>query len=149
LGPDQIEAVSMTISSEATSMGSEGENLQVARRLLASLLSADKDQAIGLITEDFEMSLPVSVSTRPISGIGAFEKYVEAATKVFVDGAVFEEINAVSVRDTVVLEVKVIGRARSGRQYENLYVHWFELEAGKVSRWREHVDTKRAMELLS
>jgi ketosteroid isomerase-like protein len=149
LGPDQIEAVSMTISSEATSMGSEGENLQVARRLLASLLSADKDQAIGLITEDFEMSLPVSVSTRPISGIGAFGKYVEAATKVFVDGAVFEEINAVSVRDTVVLEVKVIGRARSGRQYENRYVHWFELEAGKVSRWREHVDTKRAMELLS
>ena len=139
----------MTISSEATSMGSEGENLQVARRLLASLLSADKDQAIGLITEDFEMSLPVSVSTRPISGIGAFGKYVEAATKVFADGAVFEEINAVSVRDTVVLEVKVIGRARSGRQYENLYVHWFELEAGKVSRWREHVDTKRAMELLS
>ncbi|MAC36176.1 MAG: hypothetical protein CME47_01710 [Halieaceae bacterium] len=139
----------MTISSEATSMGSEGENLQVAKRLLASLLSADKDQAIGLITEDFEMSLPVSVSTRPISGIGAFGKYVEAATKVFVDGAVFEEINAVSVRDTVVLEVKVIGRARSGRQYENLYVHWFELEAGKVSRWREHVDTKRAMELLS
>ena len=139
----------MTISSEATSMGSEGENLQVARRLLASLLSADKDQAIGLITEDFEMSLPVSVSTRPISGIGAFGKYVEAATTVFVDGAVFEEINAVSVRDTVVLEVKVIGRARSGRQYENLYVHWFELEAGKVSRWREHVDTKRAMELLS
>lgn len=139
----------MTISSEATSMGSEGENLQVARRLLASLLSADKDQAIGLITEDFEMSLPVSVSTRPISGFGAFGKYVEAATKVFVDGAVFEEINAVSVRDTVVLEVKVIGRARSGRQYENLYVHWFELEAGKVSRWREHVDTKRAMELLS
>ena len=116
---------------------------------MASLLSADKDQAIGLITEDFEMSLPVSVSTRPISGIGAFGKYVEAATKVFVDGAVFEEINAVSVRDTVVLEVKVIGRARSGRQYENLYVHWFELKAGKVSRWREHVDTKRAMELLS
>ena len=139
----------MTISSEATSMGSEGENLQVARRLLASLLSADKDQAIGLSTEDFEMSLPVSVSTRPISSIGAFGKYVEAATKVFVDGAVFEEINAVSGRDTVVLEVKVIGRARSGRQYENLYVHWFELEAGKVSRWREHVDTKRAMELLS
>jgi len=139
----------MTISAEPISTRRAEENLQVAKRLLASLLSADKDQAIGLINENFEMLLPVSVSPRPICGIGAFGKYVEAATKVFVDGAVFEEINAVTLRDTVVLEVKVIGRAKSGRQYENLYVHWFELEAGKVSRWREYVDTKRAMELLS
>jgi ketosteroid isomerase-like protein len=141
--------LNMTISAEPTSTRRAEENLQVAKRLLASLLSADRDQAIGLINENFEMLLPMSVSPRPICGIGAFGKYVEAATKVFVDGAAFEEINAVSLRDTVVLEVKVIGRAKSGRQYENLYVHWFELEAGKVSRWREHVDTKRAMELLS
>ncbi|MDC3393753.1 nuclear transport factor 2 family protein [Luminiphilus sp.] len=139
----------MTISAEPTSTRRAEENLQVAKRLLTSLLNADKDQAIGLINENFEMMLPVSVSPRPICGIGAFGKYVEAAAKVFVDGAVFEEINAVTLRDTVVLEVKVIGRAKSGRQYENLYVHWFELEAGKVSRWREYVDTKRAMELLS
>ena len=139
----------MTISAEPTSTRRAEENLQVAKRLLTSLLNADKDQAIGLLNEKFEMMLPVSVSPRPICGIGAFGKYVEAAAKVFVDGAVFEEINAVTLRDTVVLEVKVIGRAKSGRQYENLYVHWFELEAGKVSRWREHVDTKRAMELLS
>ena len=139
----------MTISAEPTSTRRAKENLQVAKRLLTSLLNADKDQAIGLINENFEMMLPVSVSPRPICGIGAFGKYVEAAAKVFVDGAVFEEINAVTLRDTVVLEVKVIGRAKSGRQYENLYVHWFELEAGKVSRWREYVDTKRAMELLS
>jgi ketosteroid isomerase-like protein len=139
----------MTISAEPISTRRAEENLQVAKRLLTSLLNADKDQAIGLINENFEMMLPVSVSPRPICGIGAFGKYVEAAAKVFVDGAVFEEINAVTLRDTVVLEVKVIGRAKSGRQYENLYVHWFELEAGKVSRWREYVDTKRAMELLS
>ncbi len=139
----------MTISAEPTSTRGEEENLQIVKNLLASLLSADKEKALGLINENFEMSLPVSVSPRPISGVVAFGKYVEAAAKVFAEGVIFEEIGAVSVGDTVVLEVKIIGRARSGRQYENLYVHWFELEAGKVSRWREYVDTKRAMELLS
>ena len=139
----------MTISAEPTSPRREEENLRIAKNLLTSLLSANKNQALGLINENFEMSLPVSVSPRPISGVVAFGKYVEAAAKVFAEGVIFEEIGAVSVGDTVVLEVKIIGRARSGRQYENLYVHWFELEAGKVSRWREYVDTKRAMELLS
>tara|TARA_B100000900_G_C20316212_1_gene608230 strand:- start:328 stop:747 length:420 start_codon:yes stop_codon:yes gene_type:complete len=139
----------MTISAEPTSTRGEEENLQIVKNLLTSLLSADKEKALGLINENFEMSLPVSVSPRPISGVVAFGKYVEAAAKVFAEGVIFEEIGAVSVGDTVVLEVKIIGRARSGRQYENLYVHWFELEAGKVSRWREYVDTKRAMELLS
>jgi len=139
----------MTISAEPTSTRGEEENLQIVKNLLASLLSADKEKALRLINENFEMSLPVSVSPRPISGVVAFGKYVEAAAKVFAEGVIFEEIGAVSVGDTVVLEVKIIGRARSGRQYENLYVHWFELEAGKVSRWREYVDTKRAMELLS
>ena len=139
----------MTISAEPTSTRGEEENLQIVKNLLTSLLSADKEKALGLINENFEMSLPVSVSPRPISGVVAFGKYVEAAAKVFAEGVIFEEIGAVSVGDTVVLEVKIIGRARSGRQYENLYVHWFELEAGKVSRWREYVDTKRAIELLS
>ena len=139
----------MTISAEPTSTRGEEENLQIVKNLLTSLLSADKEKALGLINENFEMSLPLSVSPRPISGVVAFGKYVEAAAKVFAEGVIFEEIGAVSVGDTVVLEVKIIGRARSGRQYENLYVHWFELEAGKVSRWREYVDTKRAMELLS
>lgn len=139
----------MTISAEPTSTRGEEENLQIVKNLLTSLLSADKEKALGLINENFEMSLPVSVSPRPISGVVAFGKYVEAAAKVFAEGVIFEEIGAVSVGDTVVLEVNIIGRARSGRQYENLYVHWFELEAGKVSRWREYVDTKRAMELLS
>ena len=63
--------------------------------------------------------------------------------------AKFEELNAISVRDSVVLEVKVIARTKSGNQYEILYVHWFELEAGKVSQCREHVDTKRAFECLT
>jgi len=127
----------------------EEKNLGVARKLLTSLMSADKDQAITLINENFVMSLPVSVSPKPISGTRSFGRYVEAATQVFVGEAKIEELSAVSVGDTVVLEVKVIARTKSGNQYENLYVHWFELEAGKVSRWREHVDTKRAFELMT
>ena len=125
------------------------KNLAVARKLLASLMSGDKDQAITLINDNFVMSLPVSVSPKPISGARSFGRYVEAATQIFVGEAKFEELNAISVRDSVVLEVKVIARTKSGNQYENLYVHWFELEAGKVSQWREHVDTKRAFECLT
>jgi hypothetical protein len=83
------EGVNMTTCSEK-----EEKNLGVARKLLTSLMSADKDQAITLINENFVMSLPVSVSPKPISGTRSFGRYVEAATQVFVGEAKIEEIAA-------------------------------------------------------
>lgn len=129
-------------------MPNEEENLAVARLLLSHMLNGDKDQAISLINENFELSLPVSAGGRTFRGSEAFGKFVGGVARMFDGGAQFEEIRSVTVGDTVVLEVKAFGNTPSGRQYENLYVHWFELEGGKVSRWREHTDTKYAAEVL-
>lgn len=126
----------------------EEQNLAVARQLLAHMLSGDKDQAISLINDNFELSVPVSAGGRSFRGSEAFGKFVSGVAKMFDGGAQFEEFRSVAVGDTVVLEGKAAGKTRSGKQYENLYVHWFELEDGRVSRWREHADTKYAAETL-
>lgn len=131
------------------SIGDEEQNLAVVRRLLAYMLNGDIEQATGLINEDFELAIPLSAGGRTFRGREGFGKFVGGVGKMFDGGAKFEELRSVAIGDTVVLEVKALGQLHSGKQYENMYVHWFELKEGKVSRWREHADTKRAAEVLS
>ncbi|MGC1343152.1 MAG: nuclear transport factor 2 family protein [Candidatus Binataceae bacterium] len=50
--------------------------------------------------------------------------------------------------DTVIVEMTNRGKAKNGKDYENEYCFIFELEAGKIRRVREYVDTQRFIDTV-
>jgi ketosteroid isomerase-like protein len=50
--------------------------------------------------------------------------------------------------DTVMIEMTNRGKLFNGRDYENEYCFVFEVEAGKIRRVREYVDTQKVKELI-
>jgi ketosteroid isomerase-like protein len=50
--------------------------------------------------------------------------------------------------DTLLIEMTNRGRLFNGRDYENEYCFVFEIEAGKIRRIREYVDTSKLVELI-
>lgn len=51
--------------------------------------------------------------------------------------------------DTVLIEMTNRSKLFNGRDYENEYCFVFEIEAGKIRRVREYVDTQKVKELTA
>ena len=50
--------------------------------------------------------------------------------------------------DTVIVEMTNRGKVANGKDYENEYCFIFEIEAGKIRRVREYVDTQRFIDAV-
>ena len=128
---------------------SDRVNEEVAKRFFLSMIEGDQDTALAMITEGFEFCLvPKSLGKEPEYGAAAIKSKLEGRKGLF-EGKLKAEITRLACDgDTVVLEVNIIGKTTKGKIYDNWYIHWFELKDGKIALWRQHVDTKYAIDIL-
>jgi len=82
-------------------------------------------------------------------GKPAILDFARAAGKIFTGGLKSEIKRVYGDGDTVIVEMTNRGKLFNGRDYENEYCFVFEVEAGKIRRVREYVDTQKVKDLTS
>jgi len=75
-------------------------------------------------------------------------EFARNAAKIFPGGLKSEIRRVYGDGDTVIVEMTNRGKLANGKDYENEYCFLFEIEAGKIRRVREYVDTQKAKELM-
>jgi uncharacterized protein len=82
-------------------------------------------------------------------GKAAILEFARNAAKIF-PGGLKSDLNRVYADgDTVIVEMTNRGKVFNGKDYENEYCFVFEIEAGKIRRVREYVDTQKAKDLTT
>jgi ketosteroid isomerase-like protein len=75
--------------------------------------------------------------------------FARSAAQTFPTGLKSELRRVYCDGDTVLIEMTNRGKLFNGRDYENEYCFVFEIEAGKIRRVREYVDTQKVKDLTS
>jgi len=75
--------------------------------------------------------------------------FARGAAQMFPGGLKSELRRVYCDGDTVLIEMTNRGKLFNGRDYENEYCFVFEIEAGKIRRVREYVDTQKVKELTA
>jgi ketosteroid isomerase-like protein len=75
--------------------------------------------------------------------------FARQAAKMFPGGLVSEIRRVYGDGDTVLVEMTNRGKLFNGKDYENEYCFVFEVEAGKIRRVREYVDTQKVANLIA
>ena len=124
------------------------DNLAIAEEFIKSLEAFDNTALSKLVTDDFTWQVvSPSFGAKPQLGKGFSEIAMKMQGAQFIPGALtFEIVRTAVDGGSVVLEVNTSGTTKKGRTYNNWYIHWFEMQDGKIKLWREHVDTKYLMD---
>lgn len=75
--------------------------------------------------------------------------FARQAAKMFPGGLASEIRRVYGDGETVVIEMTNRGKLFNGKDYENEYCFVFEVEAGKIRRVREYVDTQKVANLIA
>jgi ketosteroid isomerase-like protein len=121
----------------------KSENLAVAEAFLAAVANKDADAMRALMNEDLEwLIVSPTMGSEPQHGTTVADMLCERLRGTFASIDI-EIVRAVVDGEAVVIEAHALGEGNKGEKYDNWYIHWFEINNGKVSLWREHLDTKR------
>jgi uncharacterized protein len=82
-------------------------------------------------------------------GKSGIVEFARQAAKMFPAGLSSEIRRVYGDADTVVIEMTNRGKLFNGKDYENEYCFVFEIEAGKIRRVREYVDTQKVANLIA
>ena len=125
------------------------QNKELATRTLTSLLKGDVEATLANMADEISWMVPGNL---PVSGLkkgkAAVAGFVKGVKQGFPAGLVPEIRKVHADGDTVIVELTNRGKAHNGKDYENEYCFVFEIEAGKIRRMREYVDTQRVKEIL-
>ncbi len=129
---------------------SNQSNLELVKQFVDAAGQQDKETLLTLVSDDFEWTVPApSFGMAPNYGAAAIDALLAVLGGSFAPGEWRSEIVRTAVDgSSVVLEVHVTAKSKTGKQYDNWYVHWFELKDNLITLWREHSDTKHAMDTL-
>ena len=113
--------------------------------------NGDIKTAFASISDEISWLIPGSLPN--LSGLrkGKAEilNFARSAAKMFPNGLKSELRRIYCDGNTVLIEMTNRGKLFNGRDYENEYCFVFELEAGKIRRVREYVDTQKVAELTA
>ena len=125
------------------------QNKELATRTLTSLLKGDVEATLANMADEISWMVPGNL---PVSGLkkgkAAVAGFVKGVKQGFPEGLVPEMRKVHADGDTVIVELTNRGKTHNGKDYENEYCFVFEIEAGKIRRMREYVDTQRVKEIL-
>ena len=128
-------------------MGIE-QNKQLARDFMDALGRAD----IAFIQNAFTADGTCwTAGSMPISGTHSRDELAEAARGVlgvFPDGLKFTIKALTAEGDRVAIEAESYGRHASGKTYANQYHFLMRVRDGKITEWREYMDTMHANDVL-
>jgi ketosteroid isomerase-like protein len=126
-------------------------NKQLVLNFWGSFSKGDIKTAFASMSDEVSWLIPGNLPN--LSGLrkgkAGILDFARSAAKMFPNGLQSEIRRVYSDGDTVLIEMTNRGKLFNGRDYENEYCFVFELEANKIRRVREYVDTQKVKELTS
>jgi ketosteroid isomerase-like protein len=126
-------------------------NKELVTNFWKAFSSGDIKTAFASMSDEVSWLIPGNLPN--LSGLrkGKAEilNFARSAAQTFPTGLKSELRRVYCDGDTVLIEMTNRGKLFNGRDYENEYCFVFEIEAGKIRRVREYVDTQKVKELTS
>lgn len=127
------------------------ENKQFVLNFWGAFSKGDIKNAFAAMSDEVSWLIPGNLPN--LSGLRkgkpAILDFARNAAKMFPSGLTSEIRRVYSDEGAVLIEMTNRGKLFNGRDYENEYCFVFELEAGKIRRVREYVDTQKVKELTA
>jgi uncharacterized protein len=135
---------------EVTLMSVE-TNKELVTKTWDAFAKGDIKSAFANMSDEISWLIPGNLSD--LSGLrkgkGEILNFARNAAKIFPNGLQSEIRRVYGDGDTVIVEMINRGKVFNGKDYENEYCFVFEIEAGKIRRVREYVDTQKAKDLTT
>jgi ketosteroid isomerase-like protein len=126
----------------------EEENKKLAQAMIDALSGADEAWVAEHYAEDFRIWVTGSL---PFSGendrAGALAS-MPAVLDLFPEGLEFTVDRMVAEGDTVAIEATSSGKTFRGDQYSQEYHFVMRARDGKITEWKEYMDTELARKIL-
>lgn len=124
-------------------------NKELVTNFWGAFAKGDIKSAFANLSDEVSWLIPGNLPN--LSGLrrgkGEILNFARTAAKMFPGGLKSEIRRVYGDGDTVLIEMTNRGKLFNGRDYENEYCFVFEIEAGKIRRVREYVDTQKVKEL--
>ena len=124
-------------------------NKELVTNFWGAFAKGDIKTAFASMSDEVSWLIPGNLPN--LSGLrkgkAAILDFARSAAKQFPGGLQSEVRRVYGDGDTVLIEMTNRGKLFNGRAYENEYCFVFEIEAGKIRRVREYVDTHKVVEL--
>jgi uncharacterized protein len=124
-------------------------NKELVTNFWNAFAKGDIKSAFALLSDEVSWLIPGNLPN--LSGLRKGKadilNFARNAAKTFPSGLKSEIRRVYGDGDTVLIEMTNRGKLFNGRDYENEYCFVFEIEAGKIRRVREYVDTQKVAEL--
>ena len=126
-------------------------NKDLVKRTWQTMLGGNVEGALANFSDD--VTWFITGKLEGVSGVKkgkqAVRAFLDSVMQAFPGGLKTEINKAYGEGDTVIIELVNRGTSVTGKPYENEYCFVFEIEAGKIRRVREYVDTQKAKDLMS
>ncbi len=126
-------------------------NKELALNFWNAFSKGDIKAAFASLSDEVSWLIPGNLPN--LSGLRkgktAILDFARTAAKMFPGGMQSEIRRVYGDGDTVLIEMTNRSKLFNGRDYENEYCFVFEIEAGKIRRVREYVDTQKVKELTA
>lgn len=126
----------------------EEDNKRLASEMIDALTRADVDWVKANYAEDFRIwvigSLPFSGENDKAGAVAG----MPAVLDLFPDGLTFKVERMVAEGDTVAIEATSSGTTFRGDQYAQTYHFVMRARDGKITEWKEYMDTEHARKVL-
>lgn len=126
----------------------EEANKKLAEEMIDALTRADVDWVKEHYADDFRIWV---LGTLPFSGDGDKASAIAgmpAVLDLFPDGLTFRIERMVAEGDTVAIEATSSGKTFRGDQYSQVYHFVMRARDGKITEWKEYMDTEHARKVL-
>ncbi|MGH7933861.1 MAG: nuclear transport factor 2 family protein [Candidatus Binataceae bacterium] len=126
------------------------QNKELVKQTWQAFVKGDIKAAFANMSDEISWVIPGSIPN--LSGLkrgkAGIIDLARNAAKIFPQGLTSEISRVYGDGDAVIVELTNSGKFANGKDYENEYCFIFEIEAGKIRRVREYVDTHKVREAL-
>ncbi len=126
-------------------------NKELALNFWNAFSKGDIKTAFASLSDEVSWLIPGNLPN--LSGLrkgkASILDFARTAAKMFPGGMQSEIRRVYGDGDTVLIEMTNRSKLFNGGDYENEYCFVFEIEAGKIRRVREYVDTQKVKELTA
>jgi ketosteroid isomerase-like protein len=125
-------------------------NKELVTNFWSAFSTGDIKIAFAYLSDEISWLIPGNLEMSGLrKGKAEILNFARGAAKQFPGGLKSEVRRLYGDGDTVLIEMTNRGKLFNGRDYENEYCFVFEIEAGKIRRVREYVDTQKVKDLMA
>lgn len=123
-------------------------NKAIAREFIDALSKLDSERFLGLLAEDVMFETPGQFASAGIKTKAEVAREFPPMRAMMPNGLKFEILTMTAEDDRVHVELKGQAKTRSGADYNNRYHYAFVLRDGKISSFRDYLDSDLVMKVM-